>query len=276
MQHSEAFIHGFNGLQLYTQRWQPEGEAQGVVLILHGIGEHSSRYANVVNSFVPAGYAVATFDLRGNGKSEGKRGFIMAFDEFREDLNIVHQEVRNVFPDMPLIMYGHSLGGLIALDYVLRDASDFHCLIVSAPSVGEPGFPKPVIMASKVLSVVAPRTILHTGLDPGGISRDEQVVKDYLEDPLVHDMGNARFGGEALKCMDWVNANVGELQLPLLVMHGELDTIAFTKNSRALFESAGSEDKTYREYPGGFHEPHNDIDHEMVLDGVAGWLNVRV
>jgi alpha-beta hydrolase superfamily lysophospholipase len=172
-------------------------------------------------------------------------------------------------------MYGHSLGGLIALDYLLNYPRSAEGLITSAPLVGTPGISPVIITISRILSRLAPKTMLHTGLDASGLSRDPSVVQAYIDDPLVHDRGNARFGGETLSRGKWVQEHASELKLPLLVLQGENDFIALPRNSQRLYEAAGSVDKTYREYPQGFHEPHNDLDHELVLSEVVDWLTAR-
>ena len=276
MQHHESHISGNDNLQLYYQSWTPEQSRRGNVLVVHGHGDHSGRYRNVVNQLVPAGYAVHAYDLRGHGHSEGERGFLMAWEEFRLDMDAVVNHVRGESVGKPLFFYGHSLGGLIALDYLLHFPDAAHGLVTSAPLVGTPGISPVIIAVARILSRIAPRTMLHTSTDAGGISRDPTVVQAYINDPLVHDWGSARFGGETLSRGKWVQEHVPELNLPVLVLQGGDDRIALPVNSHRLFNSAGSDDKTYREYPEGYHEPHNDLDYEMVLGEVVAWLDARI
>lgn len=276
MQHRESKISGFDNLQLYYQSWTPEQTRRGNVLVVHGHGDHSGRYLNVVNQLVPAGYTVQAYDLRGHGHSEGKRGFLMAWEEFRLDMDAVVNHVRKESAATPLFLYGHSLGGLIALDYLLHFPDAARGLVTSAPLVGTPGISPVVITVARILSRIAPRTMLHTGTDAAGISRDPAAVQAYIDDPLVHDWGSARFGGETLSRGKWVQEHAPELKLPVFVLQGGDDRIALSENSHRLFNSAGSEDKIYREYPEGYHEPHNDIDHEVVLSEVVDWLNGHI
>jgi len=276
MQHHESHISGNDNLQLYYQSWTPEQSRRGNVLVVHGHGDHSGRYRNVVNQLVPAGYAVHAYDLRGHGHSEGERGFLMAWEEFRLDMDAVVNHVRGESVGKPLFFYGHSLGGLIALDYLLHFPDAAHGLVTSAPLVGTPGISPVIIAVARILSRIAPRTMLHTSTDAGGISRDPTVVQAYINDPLVHDWGSARFGGETLSRGKWVQEHVPELNLPVLVLQGGDDRIALPVNSHRLFNSAGSDDKTYREYPEGYHEPHNDLDYEMVLGEVVAWIDARI
>lgn len=276
MQHREVRISGFNGLQLYCQSWTPERALRGKVLVVHGHGEHSGRYLNVVNQLVPAGYAVHAYDLRGHGHSDGARGVINSWDEFRGDIDANIKHVRGEDTDLPLFLYGHSVGGLISIDYILHQPESAQGLIVSAPTVGPPGISPILLIVSRILSRVAPSVILHTNLDATAISRDPAVVRAYVDDTLVHDMGSARFGGETLRRIDWAQAHAPELEISLLVLQGEKDRIALPEYTRKFFDSAGSTDKTYHEYPEGYHEPHNDIDHEVVLSEVVDWLNVHI
>ena len=182
MQHHETHISGFDHLQLYYQSWTPEQTRRGNVLVVHGHGEHSGRYLNVVNQLVPADYAVHAYDLRGHGRSEGERGFLMAWEEYRLDMDAVVNHVRGDSAATPLVLFGHSLGGLIALDYILHYPDAVEGLITSAPLVGTPGISPVIITVARILSRIAPRTMLHTGTDAAGISRDPAVVQAYIDD----------------------------------------------------------------------------------------------
>ncbi len=273
--HNEIRFSGYNQLELYCQIWPSPQTPKGNVIYIHGHGDHSGRCVNIANRLPRAGYALYAYDLRGHGRSAGKCGFLMDWQEYRGDLTACIEFVNDLTPDRPLFMYGHSLGGLIALDYLLHYPKSANGLITSAPLVGTPGISPVIITISKILSRIAPKTMLHTGLDANGLSRDPAVVQAYINDPLVHDNGNARFGGETLSRGKWVQEHASKFEPPLLVLQGEADFIALPENSRRLYEAAGSIDKTYREYPQGYHEPHNDINHEQVLDEVLAWLVER-
>jgi len=272
MEHQESTFNGYNGIALYAQAWLPEARPRAAVALVHGFGEHSGRYANLVAALLPRGYAVHAYDLRGHGRSPGQRGLIMAWDEYREDTRAFLGTVRTAHPDVPSFLYGHSLGGLIVLDFVLHDPGGLRGVIASGPTLGPPAIAPILVAISRVLSSIAPRFSLEAGLEKPALSRDPAVPKAYAEDPLVHGRASARLGTELTRTLEWVNAHAGELRLPLLLLHGAADRIAPPAFSKHFFENVGGTDKTFLSPPGGFHEPHNDIDHAAVLAEVEAWI----
>ena len=275
MESQETTFRSVDGLQLQRYDWLPEGRLKALVAVVHGFGEHGGRYGNLVGALVPRGFGVATYDLRGHGRSQGARGSILSWAEFRQDTRKFLDLLRQEHPEPPIFLYGHSMGGLIALDYALHNPSGLRGVIASAPAVGQPGISPFLLLLSRVLSRVWPRLSLSTKLDATAISRDPKVVEAYQQDPLVHDLGTPRLGTEMAKTAAWVQAHAGELQLPLLMLQGEADRLINPTDTRRFFDNAGSADKTYHLVPGGFHEPHNDLDWPQVLEVVAGWLEAH-
>jgi len=272
MNHSEGTFEGFGGLPLYYQRWRPEGEPKAVLAIVHGFGEHSGRYTHVVNHLVPQGYAIYGFDLRGHGRSPGQRSYINRWAEFREDVRAFLTFVQGQEPGRPLFLLGHSMGGLIVLEYVLHDPEGLQGVIASGPALAQVGV-SPFLMAlSRLLSRIWPRFTIETKLDATAISRDPAVVEAYVNDPLVHSVGTARLGAEMTAAMEWVNAHAAELRVPLLILHGGADRLVPPEASRAFFERVALEDKTRHEYEGYYHEPHNDVGWERPLADLEAWL----
>jgi len=272
MQHQEFRFQGAGGLALYGQSWKPGAPSRGLVVITHGHGEHSGRYRHVAASLVFRGLAAATFDLRGHGQSEGPRGFVRDWDDYRQDLSLFLAQLTTEFAGTPLFLYGHSVGGTVVLDYVLRDSKGVRGVIASAPSLGKPNIPAILFSISKVLSVIYPGFSMATQLDQSALSRDPEVVRAYKEDPLVHSVGTARLGTELLKTAEWIQAHAAELQVPLLLIHGSQDRLVRPADSRRFFENLGSQDKTYMDLPDGYHEPHNDLDQEKVLREIGDWI----
>ncbi|RPI58114.1 MAG: alpha/beta hydrolase, partial [Chloroflexi bacterium] len=131
MEHFEGTFRGEGGIELYYQGWRPEGTPRATLAIVPGFGEHGGRYANVVNWFVPRGYAALAFDVRGNGRSPGQRGFVGSFQDYRGDLRAFLQVVRAREPEGRLFLLGHSQGGLMVLDYVLHDPSGLDGVVAS-------------------------------------------------------------------------------------------------------------------------------------------------
>ncbi len=276
MIHSEGTFPSADGLELYYQSWLPDGQPRAVVAIVHGHGEHSGRYKNVVDCLVPAGYALYGFDLRGHGRSPGQRSYVNSWTEYRDDVRTYLQLVAHQAPNRPLFLYGHSLGGLIVLEYVLRNPEGLSGVIASAPAIGELGLAPFLFFLSRILSVVYPRFSIQTGLDTTALSRDPAVVQAYRDDPLVHGVGTARLGTEVVAAKEYVVAHAADLSVPLLLIYGSADRITLPEGCRKFYEGVTIPDKTRIEYPGGYHESHNDIDYKQVMTDVEGWLAAHV
>lgn len=275
MQHSEASFQGEGGLSLYFQSWLPDAGAKACLAIVHGIGEHSSRYRNVVEHLVPRRFAVYSFDLRGHGKSAGKRGYVNSWEEYRKDVQTFLVKVRKEKPCRRLFLMGHSLGGLIVLNYLLHYPEKLDGVVASAPALAQTGTSPLLITLAHILSSIAPTLTMKTGLDATAISRDAAVVHAYTSDPLVHGLATPRLGAEMDSTMTWTRAHAADFDLPLLIIHGEDDSIVPCSISREFFDKASSQDKTYIGYPGGYHESHNDIHKAQALEDVARWLDAR-
>lgn len=273
MEHREGTFEGAGGLELYYQTWRAEKKSLAVLAIIHGFGEHSGRYTNVVNHLIPKGYAVFGFDLRGHGRSPGQRGHINSWDEYREDVRAFLQMTSQREPNQPVFMLGHSMGALIALDYVLRDSAGLRGAIISGAPLEPVGVAKPfLVMLARALSRVWPRFSLPLGLDAKGISRDPDVVKAYEADPLVHGKTTVRWGTEILQTIEWAKAHAAEVNIPILLIHGGSDPLNSPDGTRNFFEKVISPDKEMKVYPGSYHEAHNDLGYGQVMNDIAQWL----
>ncbi|HUQ47193.1 MAG TPA: lysophospholipase [Gemmatimonadaceae bacterium] len=273
----EGRFRGHDGLELSEQTWRPRGAVKGVVAIVHGIGEHSGRYGYLVQRLTDSGLAVSALDNRGHGRSAGQRGHIESWADYREDVHSFLRCVCGKFPGSPLFLYGHSLGALIVSDYVLFYPHGLDGLIVSGHPLQPTGAVKPLlVLIARLLSRFRPKTSLGLGLNDEMISRDAEVVKAYRDDPLVHGKVTARWATEALAAVDRVRARAHEIRMPLLVLHGDADKINSADGSRELLDLVSSVDKQLILYPGGYHEPHNDLGRERMALDVIEWINSRV
>ena len=267
----ELTFVGHDGLELFYRRWRPDGAPKAVLLIVHGHGEHSGRYTNVANRFVPRGYSVYAFDLRGHGRSQGKRGALEGFGEFREDVREFLDLVRKLEP-APVFLAGHSLGGLIALNYVLRGSDGLVGVVASGPVLSPPGISPFLLWLSKVLDKVWPALTLESGLDTTALSRDPAVVEAYVNDPLVHSKGSARLANEMMREVVWTQAHAAEMATPCLILQGGEDRLCPPQGSRAFIDKIAFVDKEYVEYEGYFHEVYNDMGKEKVFSDLEAWL----
>lgn len=273
----EGSFRGVRGTSIFYQAWLPEGDAKAVVLVVHGLGEHSGRYGNVVEALVPRGYAVYALDHIGHGKSGGEREVIERFEDFTATLTTYLGMVKAWQPGKPVFLMGHSMGGLIACAYLLDHQAEFRGAVISAPAikVGAAVSGATIVMG-KVLSAIAPKMGV-LALDPTGISRDPAVVDAYVSDPLVyHGKTPARLAAEMLKAMQRVTAEIGTLTVPFIAVQGSEDRLVDPGGAQMLFDGASSKDKTLKVYEGFFHEVFNEPERATVLADVAAWLDAHV
>ena len=271
-QHKEGTFQGANGWKLYYQSWHPPVVAKAVLVIVHGHGGHSGIFTRMINYLLERNYAVYIFDLRGNGRSPGQRGYINNWAEFREDLTAFLELVTAENPDLPLFLIGQSLGGTIALDYVLHQSNSIKGLILMSPALGL-GIASWKLLLAQILSAILPHFALDAGIDISACSRDAKVIAAAEQDSLRHSQGTARLTTELLKTIDWIKADATELKIPLLILHGGADRVTLAESSKAFFESLTLTDREIREYPDCRHELHHDLNYLKVLADIADWLN---
>jgi acylglycerol lipase len=277
MIHNEGFFRDSNGANIYFQNWLPDETIHASVIIVHGLAEHSGRYLNLVNKLVPFGYGVHGFDFGGHGRSDGMRGYIRHFQDFVDTLGTYAQMVADQPDRTPLFLAGHSMGSLIALRFLLERQQDFAGAVLSGPLI-RPKEKVPAIFEALVgiLSVIFPRMRVH-GLDARYVSRDPQVVKAYIEDPLVFNGKiTSRLGSELANTMAMVAAKAGEISLPLFFVQGSADKLVDPQATQEFFDQAQSADKTIAMYNGLYHEVFNEPEKNEVLQAVKEWMDAHV
>lgn len=272
---SEGTFEGVGGLKLYYQSWQPQDNLKAILVVVHGLGGHSSKYGNLVQHLIPKQYAIYALDMRGHGRSPGQRGYINSWAEFREDLRKFLQLVQTQQPQCPIFLLGHSLGSVVVLDYVLRypqEAAVLQGVITLAPSLGKVGVPKVKLLIGQLMSRIWPRFSLNTGLDLAAGARDEKVLAAYAQDSLRHTLGTARLATEFLDTVAWVNSHATKWQLPLLILHGGADRVTLPESSKFFYEQVSCADKTRIEYPEAYHELQDDLNYQEVLADLENWM----
>jgi acylglycerol lipase len=272
----ESSFAGAGGLEIYWRAWQPDGDAAGVVVIAHGAGEYSDRYAHVAQRLVDEGFAVYAIEHRGHGRSQGPRALIDRIDNAVADLDKLVVLAADEHPGAPLFLLGHSMGGTIALSYTLAHQRRLAGLVLSGPLAALEAVPAPMRITAKALSVVAPRTQL-IAIDSSLVSRDSAVVDDYRADPLVHH-GKlpVRTVVELADAIERFPEAVGAITVPTLIMYGTEDRLCPPQGSVMLSECIGSSDKTLKAYQGLYHEILNEPERDQVLDDLCAWLSARV
>ncbi len=266
-------ISASDGVQLYWQAWEPDGGIKATVCMVHGLGEYASRYAHVAQAFVARGIAFHAIDLRGHGKSGGKRGHTPSLDQWLNDVQLLLDRAN---ADRPRFLYGHSLGGAIVLYFCLQSVVSLAGVIASGPSLRR-SFEVPAIkiFLGKAMSNLWPSFSQHSNLDSEAISRDRSVVQAYIDDPLVHDWASARLFVEATRAGEESLARAAEFNLPLLLVCGQEDALVDVKACEEFFERAASDDKAIRILPGLYHEVHNEPEKTSVIEEVVQWVNQR-
>ena len=283
MHHFDFTRQGMDGLSLYFQGWEPEDSPVAVVCLVHGLGEHSGRYAHVAAALNEAGYALLGFDLRGHGKSGGARGHSPTCDAMLDDVDQLLAEAAARYPERPRFLYGHSLGGGLVLWHALQCCSpaggqsprDVAGVIATGPTLRTatrpPGWK---VAVGKVTYSLLPAMSMSNGLDRSALSRDPQVVEQYNSDPLVHDRVSARLGMDILRNGEASLARATEFPVPLLLMHGAADRITSPGASQEFARSLDGK-CTLKVWDGLYHEIHNEPEKQEVLETMIRWMDGR-
>jgi len=276
MIHRTGTLTTRDNLRLFTQAWLPEHLA-AIVVVAHGYAEHSGRYLHVAEHLAAQGIATFALDQRGHGHSEGERALVGRLADCVGDLAQFIAQIRAEHPDSPVFLLGHSMGGVVALQYALIYPQSVDGLITSGAFLLS-AVPAPpwLRIALRLLSWVAPRLPVQP-LNAALLSRDPAVVSAYDDDPMVYrGKVKARMLDVLLSAGPLVLAQAERLTLPLLILHGGDDQIAAPEGSRRLHALAGASDKTVRLYKDCYHELFNEPEQQRVLGDVTAWLRERL
>lgn len=277
MNHSEGRFTGSERRSIYYQVWEPEHPPRALLLVAHGLGEHGARYQALARFFVSHGYAVGALDHNGHGLSEGTPGDLHAFDDYLADLSVFHEVLVARFPELPAFLLGHSMGGLIGCCYLLQAQDRFKGAILSGAAIRTGEHPGPALQRLiRFLARVAPGLGIKQ-LDANGISRDAREVRKYIADPLVyHGKLSAWLLREFFCGIARLEHDAGQLILPMLILHGEDDSMVLPEGSRLLYDRVGSSDKELIIYPRLYHEIFNEPERARVLADVLNWCEKRL
>lgn len=272
MKHTELSWQNTQGLNIFAQEWRPDGPPKAVIGLVHGLGEHSSRYEHVAQAVSQAGYALIGMDLPGHGRSGGKRG-CTSFDDIVVEIDYLLDEIRGRFPGCPAFLYGHSMGGVMVLYYTLKRQPDLHGVISTSPGLA-PGEPVPAIKRTlaRLLYRIAPDFTLENGLDQNNLSRDPALVEAYRQDPLVHPRISARLGWDILSRGEWIIENAVNFPLPLLLAIGTADHIVSRQATQKFVERVPPEKLTFKAWKGLVHETHNEPEKQQVIEYLLNWI----
>jgi alpha-beta hydrolase superfamily lysophospholipase len=275
LQHQTGTFPSDDGIELYYQHWWSDPPAHGVMVMVHGLGGHSGLFDNVVAAIATVGYHLYALDLRGNGRSPGRRGYINRWSEFRGDVGAFLDFINQSQPNLPKFILGHSVGGAVVLDYVLHDPIGLQGAIISNPTLGAVGISPFRFAIARLLSQLWPTFSLSTGVAGNTGARDAQICAAYAADPLRHATGTARLATEYIATADWIQTHAADLQVPLLMLQGGADRVSLPAGSRRFFDQVTFPDKTWREYPESYHEIYDDLDRQIVLADLGNWLQTH-
>lgn len=265
------FTQNSYGGQLYVQDQIPLAPHKATLCLIHGIGEHSNRYEQLINACCKSGIAVNSFDLRGHGLSEGKRGTINSIDDYWDDLELamVHSQLFN--PNIPCFLYGHSMGGNIALGYVANRPHPFKAVIASSPWLGLSKPPGAAVnWVATHFDAILPHLTFRNGIKAKQLVTGSEQLALRKKDKLLHPFISIRLYNQlqssALKLM----ANPEQVKIPSLLLHGEKDAVT---NPRSSKEFAGkATNSCFIGYANAIHELHNGPDAQIVFNDIVNWI----
>ncbi len=277
MRHTEGHLTASDGADIYTQAWLPDGTPQAILLIVHGLGEHSGRYGNYVNYFVPRGYALYSFDTRGHGRSSGSRGYVERFDHYVEDIERRATEARAEWPNVSLFVLAHSLGSLMGLSYARQHPDQLTGLIVTGTALQDalelPAWKRNL---AAVLNRVTPALKFNNGVSLAGLSHDPAVRAAFEADPLVHTWGTPRLDTEVRVVRTQIRQSAPTWNVPTLMLHGGDDAICLAEGAQEFAAQTPPGMVEYCEYPGLYHEIHNEPERDQVFGQIETWLQTQL
>jgi Lysophospholipase len=259
-------------LKIHAVDWSIE-QPQAVIALVHGLGEHCRRYDHLARFFNDKAYAFVGYDRRGHGRSEGKRGHTLDFEAFLDEVQSLLEHCQKKYPGLPVFLYGHSMGGNLALNYMLkRKPSGIKGLIVTGAwiklATNPPIF---LIWLGKLMRMIYPAFSQPSGLDAQHISSLPKEVEAYVNDPLIHDKLTSATGIDMMKAANDLAAYRGDFAVPLLMMHGEKDMIIAPEGSRDFAQNV-SGPITHKEWPELYHEIHNEANAQEIFNYTLNWM----
>ena len=277
MHYLEGKLGGARGTHLHTHRWLPAGEPVAIIALIHGVGEHCGRYHDLARFLTAKKCAVYAFDQRGHGKSaDSLCAHIDSWSDYREDLLALVKST-NQNPQAPLFLLGHSMGGLVALDFALHYPEKIRGVICSAPALHIPKQPFWIRVVGNLMSKIKPNFRINITLKPEAVSGDPAEIERYKRDPLIHNRVSARWGMELMETAQRIARCAAQFQTPLLIYHGGDDRIVPAEASQNFITQMSSDiDRELIVYPGGMHESHHDLHRQQTLNDTWKWISHRL
>lgn len=265
-----------DGINIVAHTWEPEEAPKAAITLVHGFGEHCVRYTPYFNFLVNEGFAILGFDLRGHGKSDGKRGAIKSYNVVMDDIETALNKTKKLFPTAPQFIYGHSMGGNLAFNYLLKRKPNLAGGILTSPWLALANDPNFLVKGMVTfLKNFIPNLTINSGMELKYISTDTTEVDKYRNDPLNHGRISFRLFSDITKTGLWAIAHSNKLQIPVLLMHGSADKITSPLASK-LAAKGNKEKIEFVEWPGKYHELHNETNRSEIAQSVINWINKKL
>lgn len=272
---SEGSFEGAGGLNIFTRSWRPEGDVRGVVVIVHGFNSHSGQYLWVGEQLAAEALAVYALDLRGRGRSDGERFYVQKIEDYVDDVTTLVRAAKSENPGVPVFVLGHSAGGVVSCVYTLDHQDEIDGLVCESFAYELP-VPDLLLSFLKGLSHITPHTHVFS-LKNRDFSRDASVVESMNNDPLIKGESQpAQTAAVMVNADARLREEFPRIKIPVLILHGTEDKATKPSGSRHFYEQAGSADKTLKLYEGHYHDLLNDIDKEVVMADIKGWIGARL
>jgi len=276
MQISEYFVRSFDNLDYYFVSWAPEEEPVAVIALVHGLGDHCRRYDRWIEGFVNNRIAAVSFDYRGHGRSEGKKGVINRFDDLLSDTKLLVERTKELYPGMPLVLYGHSMGGTISIRYCLQNDELPDLAIITSPWIKLKSPPSAAFMLLiRLAGKLIPDSTFSTGLHSDDFSDNNDFAEDREKDELLHNRISPRLFLEVSKQNEKILKNIETLKVKLLLMHGKGDPVTDIEGSREIFAKSKA-NIDYKEWDGAKHHLHNFAGSSEVMEYILKWIKKKL
>jgi alpha-beta hydrolase superfamily lysophospholipase len=272
---TQGTFNGVGGAELFFRVLEPLTAPKAAIILIHGHGDHSGGLQNISNSLVKNKYIVYAYDLRGHGQSSGKRGYIRSWDEFRGDLHEFRKLVKLDQPDLPLYIIGHSLGGLITLDYALDYSEGIGGIVAISPGISYE-VTRIEKLGISLLSKVKPDYSINKSGSFQLVARDSSKFTKYYSDVLRHNMVTPGLGRGLIHAISRMEQHPQSLKLPILLQYGLADKITPPNKLRNFLNSVASVDKQAIEYASAKHRPFDEVGKKRFLSDLVGWLDQQI
>jgi len=274
MIHKQFYLRNKDKLKLFAQYWAPDSNQKAVVILVHGLGEHSSRYSDLADDLVKSGYVLFAFDQRGHGKSSGRRGYAKCDKVLLKDIDFIINEAKKHFKKTPRILLGHSMGGNLVLSYIIsKRSSKLKGVVSSSPWIKLQQGPSPLVkgLAKFVLFIFA-RFRTKTGLNPEDMTHDKPILQKTYEDEYMHNKIGVRLYFSIEESGEAILKNKHKINIPLLIMHGNKDKVTSVQATKKLAKNT-SKLTHLKIWDNDYHELFNEVNREEVISYMIDWLN---